>query len=225
MIVEISNLSYSYPDGTEALKNIRLKMDLHENVGLVGANGSGKTTLLLAMVGILKGKGSLTVLGETNLERVRGRVGLVFQNPDDQLFMPTVFDDVAFGPVNLGMDTVKERVSRALTMVGLSGCEKKSPHHLSYGEKKRVALAAVLSMEPELLLMDEPSANLDPRRKRQLVQLLRDVPQPKIVAAHDLDLVSTTCERTVLLDRGRVVADGATDEILSDTAFLKTHGL
>jgi cobalt/nickel transport system ATP-binding protein len=225
VIIEISNLSYSYPDGTEALKTINLTMDLHENVGLVGANGSGKTTLLLMMVGILKGKGSLTVLGESNLKKVRGRVGLVFQNPDDQLFMPTVFDDVAFGPVNLGMDTVKERVSRALTMVSLSGCEKKSPHHLSYGEKKRVALAAVLSMEPELLLMDEPSANLDPRGKRQLVQLLKEVPQPKIVAAHDLDLVLETCERTVLLDRGTVVADGATEEILSDTAFLKTHGL
>ena len=225
VIVEISNLNYSYPDGTEALKTINFTMDQHENVGLVGANGSGKTTLLLTMVGILKGKGSLSVLGESNLEQVRGRVGLVFQNPDDQLFMPTVFDDVAFGPVNLGMDTVKKRVSRALTMVGLSGCEEKSPHHLSYGEKKRVALAAVLSLEPELLLMDEPSANLDPRGKRHLVQLLKEMPQPKIVAAHDLDLVLETCERTVLLDRGTVVADGATHDILSDTAFLKSHGL
>lgn len=225
MMVEISTLKYSYPDGTEALKNINFTVDLHENVALVGANGSGKTTLLLLMVGILQGNGSITVLGETNLKKIRGRVGLVFQNPDDQLFMPTVFDDVAFGPVNLRLENVKERVSNALAQVGLSGYEKRSSHHLSFGEKKRVAIATVLSMEPELLLMDEPSANLDPRRKRQLVQLLKELPQSKIVATHDLELASHICERTVMLNNGKVVADGATDAILSDTTFLRDHGL
>ncbi len=225
MIVEISNLEYSYPDGTKALKAVNLTVDQHENVALVGANGSGKTTLLFLIVGLLQGKGSLTVLGEPDLKKVRGRVGLVFQNPDDQLFMPTVFDDVAFGPLNMRLKHVKERVSHALAHVGLSGYEERSPHHLSFGEKKRVAIATVLSMEPELLLLDEPSANLDPRGKRELVQLLKELPQPKIVATHDLGLASTICERTVMLNSGKVVADGPTDEILSDTAFLVNHGL
>ncbi len=225
MMVKISNLKYSYPDGTVALKNVNLEVNAHENVALVGANGSGKTTLLLAIVGLLKSKGLITVLGETALEKVRGRVGLVFQNPDDQLFMPTVFDDVAFGPINLGLGRVRERVCDALNQVGLSGYEKRSPHHLSFGEKKRVAIATVLSMEPELLLMDEPSANLDPRRKRELIQLLRELPQSKIVATHDLDLAPQICERTVILNSGKVVADGSTDKILSDMIFLENHGL
>jgi cobalt/nickel transport system ATP-binding protein len=224
-MIEIFNVNYSYPDGTKALKNITLKVGPHENVALVGANGSGKTTLLLIMVGILKGEGSLSVLGESDLKKVRGRVGLVFQNPDDQLFMPTVFDDVAFGPLNLRLDHVEERVLTALKSVGLSGYEKRSPHHLSFGEKKRVAIATVLSTEPELILMDEPSANLDPRRKRQLLQLLKELPQSKIVATHDLGLASQICERAVLLNSGSIAADGCTDEILSDTQFLKEHGL
>jgi cobalt/nickel transport system ATP-binding protein len=225
MTVKISNLSYSYPDGTVALKNVNLTLDQHENVALVGANGSGKTTLLLLMVGLLKGDGSLLVLGETDLKKVRGRVGLIFQNPDDQLFMPTVFDDVAFGPLNMGLDHVKKRVSHALDHVGLSGYEEKSPHHLSFGEKKRVAIATMLSMEPELLLLDEPCANLDPRRERELVQLLKELSQPKIMATHDLELALTICERTVLLNNGSVAADGNTKEILSNTAFLREHGL
>ena len=156
---------------------------------------------------------------------MRGRVGLVFQNPDDQLFMPTVFDDVAFGPINLGLDHVQERVDAALMKVGLSGYERKSPHHLSLGEKKRVAIATVLSAKPELLLMDEPSANLDPRRKRELLQLLRELPQPKVVATHDLKLALELCERTVLLNSGSVASDGDTYQILTDTTLLETHGL
>ena len=224
-MIDITNYSYTYPDGTRALKNIRLQIGAHENVALVGANGSGKTTLLLSMVGILKGEGSITVLGESNLKKVRGRVGLVFQNPDDQLFMPTVFDDVAFGPINLGLDHVEQRVITALAKVGLSGYERKSPHHLSFGEKKRAAIATVLSTEPELLLMDEPSANLDPRRKRELLQLLKELPQPKIIATHDLGLALELCPRTILLNSGSVVADGDAYQILTDTVFLEAHGL
>ena len=224
-MIDITHYSYTYPDGTKALKNVSLKVGAHENVALVGANGSGKTTLLLSMVGILRGEGSITVLGESNLKKVRGRVGLVFQNPDDQLFMPTVFDDVAFGPINLGSDHVQERVDAALKKVGLSGYERKSPHHLSLGEKKRVAIATVLSTKPELLLMDEPSANLDPRRKRELLQLLKELPQPKVVATHDLKLALELCERTVLLNSGSVASDGDTYQILTDTTLLETHGL
>ena len=224
-MIDITNYSYTYPDGTRALKNIRLQIGAHENVALVGANGSGKTTLLLSMVGILKGEGSITVLGESNLKKVRGRVGLVFQNPDDQLFMPTVFDDVAFGPINLGLDHVEQRVITALAKVGLSGYERKSPHHLSFGEKKRAAIATVLSTEPELLLMDEPSANLDPRRKRELLLLLKELPQPKVIATHDLGLALALCPRTILLNSGSVAADGDAYQILTDAVFLEAHGL
>ena len=224
-MIDITHYSYTYPDGTRALKNIRLQIGAHENVALVGANGSGKTTLLLSMVGILKGEGSITVLGESNLKKVRGRVGLVFQNPDDQLFMPTVFDDVAFGPINLGLDHVEKRVTTALAKVGLSGYERKSPHHLSFGEKKRAAIATVLSTEPELLLMDEPSANLDPRRKRELLLLLKELPQPKVIATHDLGLALELCPRTILLNSGSVAADGDAYQILTDTLFLEAHGL
>ena len=224
-MIDITHYSYTYPDGTEALKNIKLQIGAHENVALVGANGSGKTTLLLSMVGILKGEGSITVLGESNLKKVRGRVGLVFQNPDDQLFMPTVFDDVAFGPINLGLDHVEQRVTTALAKVGLSGYERKSPHHLSFGEKKRAAIATVLSTEPELLLMDEPSANLDPRRKRELLLLLKELPQPKVIATHDLGLALALCPRTILLNSGSVAADGDAYQILTDAVFLEAHGL
>ncbi len=224
VIVEISALSYSYPDGTKALKNIQLKIEEQENVALVGANGSGKTTLLLTMMGALKGTGFIRILGESDLRKIRGRVGLVFQNPDDQLFMPTVFDDVAFGPLNLGLDDVSGRVHDTLELVGLSGYEKRSSHHLSFGEKKRVAIATILSMEPELLLMDEPTENLDPRGKRQLLQLLKELSQPKIVATHDLGVASATCERTVMLNNGCIVADSRTDKILSNAGLLEKHG-
>jgi cobalt/nickel transport system ATP-binding protein len=223
-MIKISHFNYSYPDGTVALQDISLSIQA-EDVALVGANGSGKTTLLLAIVGLLQGDGSISVLGEKNLKKVRGRIGLVFQNPDDQLFMPTVFDDIAFGPVNLGLTQVKERVSHALAEVGLAGYEKRCPHHLSFGEKKRAAIATVLAMDCELLLLDEPSANLDPRGKRQLVQLLKELPQPKIVATHDLELALCLCERTVLLNSGKVAADGDTNKILSDSEFLEKHGL
>lgn len=224
VIVEISALSYSYPDGTKALKDIRLKIEEKENVALVGANGSGKTTLLLTIMGALKGTGFIRILGESDLRKIRGRVGLVFQNPDDQLFMSTVFDDVAFGPLNLGLDDVSGRVHNALELVGLSGYEKRSSHHLSFGEKKRVAIATILSMEPELLLMDEPTENLDPRGKRQLLQLLKELSQPKIVATHDLGVASATCERIVVLNNGCIVTDGRTDKILSNAGLLEKHG-
>jgi cobalt/nickel transport system ATP-binding protein len=225
MSVRISGLTYSYPDGTTALKNINLKINVGERVALMGANGSGKTTLLLIMAGILRGKGAVEVLGEYNLERNRGRIGLVFQNPDDQLFMPTVFDDVAFGPINLGLDHVDQRVARALELVGLPGYERKSPHHLSFGEKKRVSIATVLSMEPELLLLDEPTATLDPRGKWQLLHILDQLPQTMVMATHDSGVASRVCSRTVVLNGGSIAADGSTDRLLSDTVLLEKSGL
>jgi cobalt/nickel transport system ATP-binding protein len=225
MSVKISGLTYSYPDGTQALKNINLTINVGERVALMGANGSGKTTLLLVMAGILRGKGAVEVLGEQNLKRTRGRIGLVFQNPDDQLFMPTVFDDVAFGPINLGLDHVDQRVIRALELVGLPGYERRSPHHLSFGEKKRVSIATVLSMEPELLLLDEPAATLDPRGKWQLLHILDQLPQTMVVATHDSGVASRVSSRAVVLNSGSIAADGSTENLLSDTVLLEESGL
>jgi len=162
-----------------------------------------------------------------NLREVRRWVGLVFQNPDDQLFSPTVFDDVAFGPLNLGYSEsdVRESVARALEGVGMAGFEKRSPHHLSLGEKKRIAIATVLAMSPEIMVLDEPTANLDPRSKGSLISLLRQLPMTLIVASHDLELVRAVCRRVVILDEGKIVADGSAESLLSDVALLKAHGL
>jgi cobalt/nickel transport system ATP-binding protein len=164
---------------------------------------------------------------EKHLKEIRRRVGLVFQNPDDQLFSPTVFDDVAFGPISMGYpeEEVKQRVKRALEQVSMSGHEQRSPHHLSVGEKKRIAIATVLSMSPELLVIDEPTSNLDPRGRWELIELLRELPLTKVIATHDLEMVRALCQRAVILDKGRVVADDLTHRLLSDLSLLASHGL
>jgi cobalt/nickel transport system ATP-binding protein len=200
-------------------------------VALVGPNGAGKSTLMLALVGLLKGKGTLRVFGEDlddgNARRLRARLGLVFQDPDDQLFSPTVFDDVAYGPLYAGLPEaeVRQRVTRALSQVGLEGFEGRLSHHLSAGEKKRAAIATVLAMEPEVLLLDEPSAGLDPRARRRLIEVLRALPQTMLVATHDLGLVAELLPRTVVMDGGVVVADGPTALLLADDSLLERHGL
>jgi cobalt/nickel transport system ATP-binding protein len=231
-IVTARNLDYIYPDGTQALKAIDLDIFKGESVGLIGPNGAGKSTLLLHLNGILKGRqGSVEVLGmkveEKNLIKIRQKVAIVFQQPDDQLFMPTVFDDVAFGPINMGYpaNEVRRAVARALGLVGVSGYEKRSPHHLSLGEKKRIAIATVLSMSPEILVIDEPTSNLDPRGKWSLISVLKGLPGTKVVASHDLELVKAVCQRVVILDQGRVVADGTTENIMADKPLLAAHGL
>ena len=229
--VEIENLSFSYPDGRQVLVDMNLTINKGETVAIIGPNGAGKSTLLLHLNGILNGKGMVRILGvplnDKNLKWIRSKVGLVFQDPDDQLFSPTVFDDVAFGPINIGCsrEEVQERVSRALTGVGMSHYEQRSPHHLSVGEKKRIAISTVLSMEPEILVIDEPSANLDPRAKWDLIELLRCLSLTKVIASHDLELVQALCQRTVVLDGGRVVGDGSTHSTLLDVSFLQAHGL
>ena len=200
-------------------------------MALVGPNGAGKSTLLLHLNGILRSNGVVKVFGRTvddkNLKWLRSKVGLVFQNPDDQLFSPTVFDDVAFGPINMGYSEaeVRESVTRALDEVGMTGYEQRSPHHLSVGEKKRIAIATVLAMNPEILVIDEPTANLDPGSKWSLIGLLKTLPMTKIVASHDLELVQALCQRTIILDQGKVIADGATEHILADIPLLVAHGL
>ena len=229
--IEIESLSYSYPDGQQALKDINLTIEVGESVALIGPNGAGKSTLLLHLNGILRSDGRVSVLGmpleDKSLKQVRSKLGLVFQDPEDQLFSPTVFDDVAFGPINMGYseDEVRRRVREALEGVGMEGYEKRSPHHLSIGEKKRIAIATILSMNPEILVIDEPTANLDPRAKWELIELLRGLPVTKIVASHDLELVEALCQRIILLDEGKVIANGSTQSIMSNSSLLEAHGL
>jgi cobalt/nickel transport system ATP-binding protein len=230
-IVTIKNLSFGYPDGQQALNDVNLTIYRGESVALVGPNGAGKSTLILHFNGVLRSNGHIRLLGkpidDKNLKWVRSKVGLVFQNPDDQLFSPTVFDDVAFGPINMGYsdDEVHQAVTKALEMVGMAGFEKRSPHHLSIGEKKRIAIATVLSMSPEILVIDEPSSNLDPRGKWELIGVLESLPVTRVIVSHDLELVEALCQRVIILDGGHVTADGATKDILADKKLLAEHGL
>jgi cobalt/nickel transport system ATP-binding protein len=229
--IEINDLYYAYHDGRYALRGVNLSVMAGEKVALVGPNGAGKSTLLLHLNGILRGNGTVRIMGEevcgSNLPRIRARVGLVFQDPDDQLFSPTVFDDVAFGPLYAGLPEheVRDRVARALAQVGMEDYAERISHHLSLGEKKRAAIACVLSMEPAILALDEPTGGLDPRARRRLIEFLRQLPQTILCATHDMPLVAEVFPRMVILDEGRVVADGPTHKLLSDASLLEAHGL
>lgn len=230
--IEVENLSFAYPDGHQALNGVSLRIAPGEKVALLGPNGAGKSTLILHLNGILRPQAGVVraagvEVGERTLGRVRAAVGLVFQNPDDQLFSPTVFDDVAFGPIYQGVRPaeVRARVDEALSAVGMLAYKERVSHHLSAGEKKRIAIATVLSMRPEILVLDEPTAGLDPRGRRALINLLRDLPQTMLVATHDIRMVLELFPRVVIMDEGRVVADGPTDRLLSDPVLLAAHGL
>jgi len=231
--IEVENLSYIYPDGTVALDGISFSIDQGESVALLGPNGAGKSTLLLHLNGLLAGRGRIRILDreicKESLNWIRSQVGLVFQDPDDQLFMPTLEEDVAFGPINMGLsrDVVKERVEWALQSVGLLGLMAKSPHHLSYGQKKRAAFAAVLSMKPSVMVLDEPTSNLDPRSRRKIVSLIRRLQSNGtaiITATHDVDLISLLADRIILLDR-RIIADGLATQILCTRDLMDRFGL
>ncbi len=230
--IEVEGLTFAYPDGHRAIADISLVIAPGEKVALVGPNGAGKSTLMLHLNGILKSTaGKVRVCGmevkDGNLGPVRAAVGLVFQDPEDQLFSPTVFDDVAFGPIYQGLPIaqVRERVDEALRAVRMEDYVERVSHHLSVGEKKRIAIATVLAMNPEILVLDEPSAGLDPRARRSLINLLRELPQTMLTATHDMRMVQELFTRTVVMDGGRVVADGPTDEILGDAELLEAHGL
>ncbi len=227
-IVEVRDLRYAYPDGTEALSGVSFRIHHGESVALVGANGAGKSTLLLHLNGCLVPSAGEVRIGDFPLTRstlpeVRRTVGMVFQDPDDQLFMPTVHDDVAFGPLNLGLpeEDVEARVQAALATVGGEGLAKRPPYKLSGGEKRSVAIATVLAMSPSILVLDEPTSNLDPRSRRQFINLLRAFEHTKIIASHDLDMVLDLCERTIILQRGKVRADGPTRDIFADDRLLE----
>lgn len=230
-VLRVHDLHFSYPDGHAALNGVSLNLYEGDKVALVGPNGAGKSTLMLHLNGILMGKGEVEVSGmrltRDNLPAIRSMVGLVFQNPDDQLFSPTVFEDVAFGPLHMGLPEaeVRARVDAALESVRMSSYRDRLSHHLSVGEKKRIAIATVLSMNPSLLVLDEPSAGLDPRARRTLINLLRELPITMLVSTHDMALVKELFPRTVVVDEGRVVADGLTKDILEDEALLTAHGL
>ena len=231
LAVRIEDLQFAYPDGHIALRGVDLCVGPGERMAIVGPNGAGKSTLMLHLNGILKGQGGVYLgdlqVVETNLKKVRASVGMVFQNPDDQLFSPTVFEDVAYGPIYMGLPEaeVRERVRRALAHMSVEEYAPRVSHHLSLGEKKRIALATVLAMDPLVLVLDEPSAGLDPRSRRTLIQLLDGLSPTMLVSTHDLRLVQELCPRTVILDEGRVVADGPTSELLSDEELLHAHGL
>jgi cobalt/nickel transport system ATP-binding protein len=230
-VLIVDDLNFAYPDGHAALRGITLKLSRGDKVALVGPNGAGKSTLMLHLNGILSGKGGLTVAGlplnEKNLPLVRAAVGLVFQNPDDQLFSPTVFEDVAFGPLHMGLPEaeIRQRVDEALSAVRMSPYADRLSHHLSMGEKKRIAIATVLAMRPQILVLDEPTAGLDPRARRTLIHLLRDLEITMFVSTHDLAMVQELFPRTIVMDEGKVVADGLTMDILNDAALLEAHGL
>lgn len=230
--LEVQDLHFSYPDGRAALQGASFSISPGEKVALVGPNGAGKSTLILHLNGVLRcQRGEVRVHGkpirDETLAETRAAVGLVFQDPDDQLFSLTVFDDVAFGPTYMGLPEVeiRNRVSGALRAVGAGGYEGRTSHHLSNGEKKRVAIATVLAMDPEILVLDEPTSGLDPRGRREVMGLLQELPQTMLVSTHDMRLVAELFERTLVIDGGRIVADGPTAEVLANGPLLEDHGL
>jgi cobalt/nickel transport system ATP-binding protein len=230
--VRITRLNYSYPDGNRALEAIDLDLQVGERVAIVGPSGAGKSTLLLQLNGILRGSGLVRVMGQSvadgDLKLIRRQVGLVFQDPNDQLFCPTVYEDIAFGPQNLGVSgqEIQKRIEKALSDVMLDySYAARSAHHLSHGERKRVALATVLVMEPAILALDEPTSNLDPGSRRHLIALIAALPATLILATHDLEMVLSLCTRTIVMDHGKIRADGETRQILADAPLMEKHGL
>jgi cobalt/nickel transport system ATP-binding protein len=230
-VIQVEKLCHTYPDGTPALRDCSLTIDEGERVALIGANGAGKSTLLLHLNGLYQGQGAIKVLGmdmkRSNHRAIREQVGLVFQNPDDQLFCPTVFEDVAFGLRNQAVahSDIAQRVRESLSEVGLAGLEHKTAFNLSGGEKKRLALATVLAMRTPVLVLDEPTDGLDPRNRRELMELLDTLPATQVIATHDFDLARTHCHRVIIIHQGRNVYEGTPEVLLGDVALLKAHDL
>jgi cobalt/nickel transport system ATP-binding protein len=233
--LDLRGVSYAYPDGHEALRGVDLRIDQGERVALLGPNGAGKTTLVLHLNGILHGGGGSVSVGGLDVDpgdrgrlaEIRRRVGIVFQDPDDQLFLSTVGEDVAFGPANLGLrgPQLQQRVDEALAAVGMLEHRDRAPHHLSFGQRRRVAVATVLAMRPEILVLDEPSSNLDPASRRELATILRGLRITVLMVTHDLPYALELCSRSVIIDGGRIVADGPTSQLLADADRMGRHRL
>lgn len=225
--IDIKDVSHTYHDGSEALRGISLRIMPGESVAVMGANGAGKSTLMLALPGLIEAKGTITISGidlsRKTVRDIRKKIGIVFQNPEDQLFCPTVFDDVAFGPKNMGLDdtAVNSRVRSALSAMMLDGFEHRSAHHLSFGEKKRASIATILSMEPDIIVFDEPTANLDPEGVHELKRIIDSIDETKLIVTHDITLADALTERSVILADGRVVCDMPTQDLLTDTQLLQ----
>lgn len=226
--LSVRGLRYSYPDGPEALGGLDLSVRPGEKVGLVGPNGAGKTTLFLSLCGVLRADGEVILFGEgVRAGSFRAEIGMVFQNPDDQLFSPSVREDIAFGPQNMGFskEEIEGRVSEAMATTGVESLAERAPHHLSGGEKRMVSIAGVLAMRPSLIVYDEPSANLDIRSRRRLIEFLENSGHTVLISSHDLELVLEVCERVILMDGGRIVADGEPKSIMADESLMEKHGL
>jgi cobalt/nickel transport system ATP-binding protein len=234
--IEMENVRYVYPDGSVALDGVSLRIMKHERVAIMGPNGAGKTTLLMLINGLFTpSKGNVNVLGlpvnGSNLREVRMKVGLAFQNPDDQLFCPTLWEDITFGPLNMGLpeEEITRRANEALKAVGLEGYEEKPPHHLSVGEKKKAAIATVLAMKPEILILDEPTANLDPKSRAELIELLNNLYRTQgitlVVATHDVNFVPLVMDRVYILNSGRVIAEGSVRAVFSNVKLMKEANL
>ncbi len=229
--IKIERFSYKYPDGTIALRDITLNIESGRRVALIGPNGAGKSTLLLAMAGFVRGEGKVIIDGleitNANLKQVRSRIGCCLENPEDQLFMPTLFDDVAFGPLNMGLksDEVKQRVEQALDKVGLAQMAQRAPHHLSAGQKRAAAIATVLSMSPKIITLDEPDGSLDPRNRANLVKLLADLSQTLVIASCNMNFAATVADTAVVMDAGRIIAAGPAEQIMPDSGLMLGHGL
>ncbi len=231
-ITEAKDIFYSYPDGHQAVKGISFRIHHGESVGIIGANGAGKSTLLMLLNGILSPSQGEVIIGEIKLNKstltmIRQRLGMVFQNPDDQLFLTTVYDDVAFGPRNLKLDEaqVEQRVTSALEQVGIVHLKDRAPFHLSAGEKRAAAIASVLSMSPDILILDEPTSSLDPRSRRRLMKILKGFEHTKIITSHDLDMVLELCPRTIIIKDGQIISDGQTKDILTNKKLMEEAGL
>ena len=230
--LDVRDLRFAYPDGTEVLRGVDLSIRSGERVALLGPNGAGKTTFVLHLIGILRGTGGSVAVDGIELEdetvrEIRSRVGFVFQDPDDQLFMPTVRQDVAFGPANFGLrgEELEQRVAEALTMVGMAHAADKAPHHLSGGERRRVAIATVLAMRPSILILDEPSSNLDPAGRRELAQILGGLDVTLLMVTHDLPYAFETCGRSVVMSEGVIAMDGPTSDVLADADAMRHYRL
>ncbi len=229
--IEAQEVSFQYPDGTRALQGVEFRIRAGEKVAIIGPNGSGKSTLLTLLNGVRRGSGELKIFGRRitreNAAEIKRMVGLVFQNPDDQLFCPTIFEDVAFGPLNLGLsaEEVRLRVAEALHNVGLEGFEHRSSFHLSFGERKLASIATVLSMNPRILVMDEPTSNLDLSHRRRLIRWMQQCTRTFVITSHDLDMVLETCDRVMILNRGKITARGPVSEILTNQKLLEENEL